>query len=52
MNPENSILMADAFARALQPAPETLEFYRRLEAALAEWDAADDALFGPKQEVL
>ena len=51
MNPDDSVAMADAFARALRPAPATLEFYRQLEAALAEWDAEDEALFGPKQEV-
>jgi hypothetical protein len=44
MTPETSIQMADAFSRALQPAPETLAFYESLRLALEEIDAEEALL--------
>ena len=45
MNPskDNSSLMADAFSRALTPAPETVAFYETLRTALAEIKAEEEA---------
>jgi hypothetical protein len=39
MTAAQSILMADAFSRALTPASETLAFYDRLRKALTEIEA-------------
>jgi hypothetical protein len=41
LTPDNSTLLADAFTRALTPAPETVAFYTRLKQALAEIDAEE-----------